>query len=856
MRSGLDTGTQAIGRCADVQLHPSTLRVLAPLLGIAACGDNLQGPPVVLEAGDLAVSIQPADGTFDVERGGVVVLRRATADALIDRGDGPELVTLADGRCDAALDGGVLRCVAGDLVLRLAFEVGSPSHLIVTLELENTGTEPIQILRLSPAVADAERGGALVLGDDPTQHRILENGRFIAFDQAAQLVRADAPRFPIGEVLPIPLRGDSVSNWSHVIADVRPDGSVGASLVAGFLTFERAIPTLGVAAGSTSKPFAMWAAESALVWAGKPLEPGARLASETLWLEPLPGDPLAALERWADAIAEHQQIVPWAKRGPGHDLPNGWNSWSGGSGTGGYGQAIDEATITANLDIFRRELGAFGERWFQIDDGWQLKTGDWSWRTDAFPSGEAGMIAAIEAAGMRPGLWIAPFLAERGSQLAAAHPSWLMPPAEGAIGAFGKPGEVLDLSSAEVRGFLASTFTHLREAGWKFLKVDFAYWALLGTPVADPTLTSVEAFRLGWRTIRDSVGPDVFVLGVGVVGATLGIVDGMRLTLDDGPRWDETDPDDVLASPRSMKATVRTGSRRWFFQNRVFVSHNDLVFFRSWPAGGGDSAPPLSFTEARAFATWIGISGGIVDLGDRLVDLPARPGALDVIRRLLPAWPASARPLDVLVRDYPEVHRLPIDAPAGRWEIWALFHWGTNRDHTTTPPTEMSGTAPRTHELVCPDRRPCLAYELWTQRFLGAFDATGSIEVPARDAAVVALRPRTGAPQLLGTNRHITQGATDLGPISWDPTSQVLTGTLRDAARGTSAAPFAYELAFFIPDGWTATTIDVDGAEGLVTTVSAAPQAGGAVLRIQFTVATARVGSTLAFQIRHATAAR
>ena len=61
----------------------------------------------------------------------------------------------------------------------------------------------------------------------------------------------------------------------------------------------------------------------------------------------------------------------------------------------------------------------------------------------------------------------------------------------------------------------------------------------------------------------------------------------MRLTLDTAPQWDEGDPDNVLEATNSLKATVRTGSRRWFYGNRVWVNDNDLIFFRAMPADQG-----------------------------------------------------------------------------------------------------------------------------------------------------------------------------------------------------------------------------------------------------------------------------
>ena len=51
-----------------------------------------------------------------------------------------------------------------------------------------------------------------------------------------------------------------------------------------------------------------------------------------------------------------------------------------------------------------------------------------------------------------------------------------------------------------------------------------------------------------------------------------------------------------------------------------------------------------------------------------------------VVRRLLPAFPDAARPLDVLTRDFPEQFRLHVAAPAGEWDVLGLFDWGKNRD--------------------------------------------------------------------------------------------------------------------------------------------------------------------------------
>ena len=771
-------------------------------------GDTADGGPNVRTAGPLELEIRVADGTFDLRHDARAVFERATADVLLDDGAGPRLVSFA-GDCARSIDAaGRLVCAANGVTLALELALdGEDGHVEALLTVTNTSAATVQVLRLAPWVVEAERGGALWLGADPARHRVLENGSWIALDHAVQVNWGDAARFILGDGLPIPLRGGSVANWNHLVADLDDPSQ---ALVAGWLSFERAVPTVGIGfdadaarAGDAGGAFTTYAAECALIFSGKPLAPGASLASERFWLQPFPGDPLAGLEHYADAVAAYQGIVPWPERDGGQPVPNGWNSWTGSGGTGGYGTNIDEQLIVDNLTVFADQLGPFGGGWFQLDDGWEPYYGDWSWNTERFPDGGAGMAAAIRARGMRPGLWIAPFSVDPDSELAAAHPEWLQK--KGQFNFSSDGWKTIDSSNPEVLDWLDGLFTTVREDGWDWVKLDFSYQALIDTP-GDATLTNIESWRQGWRAVRDALGPDVFLLGIGAMGPNIGLLDAMRTTLDNNPQWDGDDPDDPVSAINSFKSTVRTGSRRWFYQDRIWVNHPDLIFFRSSTEAG---VPPLSFEESRTFATWVGLGGGIVKLGDKLVDMAGHPEWIDVVRRLLPAWPAGARPVDVLVRDYPERWVLPIDAPAGAWTVVGLLNWGTNRDHTTRPPLALPD-GPRAHAVTCDGE--CLVWELWTEAFLGMKSGAFTVEVPARDSRVLALRTPTGAPQLLGTNRHVTMGATDLGPMAWDAGAKTLSGTLTGAV-GTEAAPWEYRLAFYAPAPFAATSATVAGVD-------------------------------------------
>ena len=101
------------------------------------------------------------------------------------------------------------------------------------------------------------------------------------------------------------------------------------------------------------------------------------------------------------------------------------------------------------------------------------------------------------------------------------------------------------------------------------------------------------------------------------------------------------------------------------------------------------------------------------------------------------------------------------------------------------------------------------------------------VSVDPRRTKVLALRTPTGAPQLLGSNRHVTQGATDMGAITWDQAARTLSGSVAGAP-GTASAPFVYDLAFHVPAGFVLSSATISGATDAMTEID------GEVLRLRF----------------------
>lgn len=94
---------------------------------------------------------------------------------------------------------------------------------------------------------------------------------------------------------------------------------------------------------------------------------------------------------------------------------NVWCSWYA------YYENITEEQLTKDIDALR----GLPFDVVQVDDGWETRVGDWE-ANDKFPSGMRDLAERIRGAGLRPGLWIAPFIVLPDSRTAREHPELLL----------------------------------------------------------------------------------------------------------------------------------------------------------------------------------------------------------------------------------------------------------------------------------------------------------------------------------------------------------------------------------------------------------------------------------------------
>jgi alpha-galactosidase len=343
-----------------------------------------------------------------------------------------------------------------------------------------------------------------------------------------------------------------------------------------------------------------------------------------------------------DALREifrpYRQFDRLAFLGFGGSLrPGGYESWYN------HYTHIDEpiirrdlASIGTNSNLINSYyLGRGKPTVFQIDDGWEKAVGFWEPDPVKFPRGMRVLAEEIEAAGMIPGIWIAPLLVTRGSPLFRERPDWLLRDSRGRpVPAGFNPGWdgvffCLDISIPEAEEHLAQVFDELVEAwGYRYLKLDFLYAAFLEGSRARPAIrarpgAAYEHYdrlmrRLTSRTL-DSRGRPLAYLGCGApLEPSFRHFPLMRIGADTKAEWE----DPLLARvvrhqgrPAAYTNLSHTIGRS-LLDGTVFVNDPDVVFCRTSRMGLGEAQKELVALVGFALASQLMFSDDAHEFGE------------------------------------------------------------------------------------------------------------------------------------------------------------------------------------------------------------------------------------------------
>jgi hypothetical protein len=412
---------------------------------------------------------------------------------------------------------------------------------------------------------------------------------------------------------------------------------------------------------------------------------GTELAAQRTWrsdrLRLCAGLPMAAA-----LAALHRGDSP--RRAPAEARDHcGWNSWEAYHGRITAADMVENAEAIAAIPWLRARI-----RYLTVDDGWQRTYGDWE-PNARFSDGMDDLARRLEALGFQAGIWTAPFLAEEGAPLLAQHPDWVLRDADGPVGMSPKV-RVLDPTHPGVREHVFRLYQKLRSWGFRAFKTDFLRDAsMYATPhrpefrptlrLHDPALGIVRGMRAAMQAIRAGIGEDAFWLGCGSdISAGAGLMDASRTGGDIGPYWTRV--------PHQARSVIHHGH----LHGALFLADPDFLLVKGpdtcrpglldVPADSGKpyevdawtGGPANDLAAVRAWASLVILSGGVVNLGDRLAILNQQ--ALEVIRTVLElAGGAAAVPLDW---DQP-IPRVLLRRERGEC-LLGLFNWSPDQEQT------------------------------------------------------------------------------------------------------------------------------------------------------------------------------
>jgi alpha-galactosidase len=376
----------------------------------------------------------------------------------------------------------------------------------------------------------------------------------------------------------------------------------------------------------------------------------------------------------------------------GPEPPQGWCSWYC------FGPGVTAAEVMSNLEFIAKEIPSL--RYIQIDDGYQAAMGDWLETGRAFGGDVRAVLRQIKERGFEPAIWVAPFIAERGSKVFQEHPEWFMASADGQPLAanhvtFGGwrhgPWYALDGSNPEVQRHLEMVFRTMREEwGVTYFKLDANFWGTMPQGgLHDAKATRIEAYRRGMEAIRRGAG-DGFLLGCNhPLWPSLGLIHGSRSSSDISVNWSR------------VKRVARENLRRGWQNGRLWWNDPDVVLLQ------GD----LTDDEFRFHATSIYASGGMLLAGDDLPKLPTE--RLAILRKLSPPTKHAA----VFDPDFQEG-----GLRQGDKELLFLLNWGEGVESLTV---DVKGVSK--------------ASDFWTDEEIGIYGGHLILELQAHGARLFVL---------------------------------------------------------------------------------------------------------------------
>lgn len=338
----------------------------------------------------------------------------------------------------------------------------------------------------------------------------------------------------------------------------------------------------------------------------------------------------------------------------------GWSSWYY------YYNKITPQAIMSNIASLASARQQHGSKidFVQIDDGYQAAVGDWLTQSKPFEGQMKQLADAIRGAGFTPGIWLAPFVATKRSELLRIHPEYALRDENGRRITAGYnifwPGHYyygLDITNPRFEEYLRKVIRTIVGWGYVYLKLDFLFGGCLrGGTHHDLGLSRAEVLKKGMRIIREeaesTTREPVHMVGCGMPLSTgIGTVEAMRVGPDTGHFWIKRSGQLLRTGAMvGLRNSIRNSVVRSAMHRTLWLNDPDCLMLRT-------QGTKLSPAERRSQINAIILTGGLLlysDDFDRLA--PETIGELDIITRLNDeCFQGRLIALDLMERELPQI---------------------------------------------------------------------------------------------------------------------------------------------------------------------------------------------------------
>ncbi len=286
-----------------------------------------------------------------------------------------------------------------------------------------------------------------------------------------------------------------------------------------------------------------------------------------------------------------------------------------------------------NYDELIKRIEFFGNNkipidYFQIDDGYQLRVGDWLNLKPDFRDRMKDLVKRIKKYNIKPGIWIAPFICETKSYLYQYHQEWLLrdndnkPVIAGFNPLWSGRFYSLNIYHPDFQEYIKHVLrTIVEDWGFELLKLDFLYASCI-FPVKRRTraIQMQDALNLIHEAVKWKKS-SVKLLGCGIpFSHAFGNVNFTRVGSDVEEKWENYLKNFNFLERVSTFSSLNSTIYRHFFNGKNFVNDPDVFYlrekFRSFKAKDLLKKIELSQQEKLTLLYVNQIFGGLVFTSD------------------------------------------------------------------------------------------------------------------------------------------------------------------------------------------------------------------------------------------------